>query len=144
MRGAASARCPPHATVSPVLRALAPDLWVAEAPLRWLGIELGRRMTVVRLSSGDLLVHSPAELTPGLKAELAAVGDVRFVVPASRFHGHLYMEQYVEAYPKVELFAAPGLNADEEISSSMGASPKVPIRAGPTTSTTRSFPAAGS
>jgi hypothetical protein len=92
-----------------VLRTLAPEIWVAEAPLRWLGIELGRRMTVIRLSSGDLLVHSPAELTPDLRDALADLGEVRFVVPASRFHGHLYMEQYREAYPRVELFAAPGL-----------------------------------
>jgi uncharacterized protein DUF4336 len=92
-----------------VLRTLAPEIWVAEAPLRWLGVELGRRMTVIRLSSGELLVHSPAELTPGLRGALDELGDVRFVVPASRFHGHLYMEQYSEAYPQVELFAAPGL-----------------------------------
>jgi uncharacterized protein DUF4336 len=94
-----------------VLRSLAPELWVAEAPLRWLGIELGRRMTVIRLSSGELLVHSPAELTPDLRDAFAELGEVRFVVPASRFHGHLYMEQYREAYPKVELFAAPGLES---------------------------------
>jgi hypothetical protein len=97
--------------VAPVLRSLAPEIWVAEAPLRWLGIELGRRMTVIRLSSGDLLVHSPAELTSDLRNAFGELGEVRFVVPASRFHGHLYMEQYREAYPKAELFAAPGLES---------------------------------
>jgi hypothetical protein len=97
------------ANVASVLRSLAPEIWVAEAPLRWLGVELGRRMTVIRLSSGELLVHSPAELTPDLRDAFAELGEVRFVVPASRFHGHLYMEQYREAYPQVELFAAPGL-----------------------------------
>jgi Domain of unknown function (DUF4336) len=94
-----------------VLRALAPDIWAAEAPLRWLGIEVGRRMMVIRLSSGELLVHSPAELTPELRDELAQLGEVRYVVPANRFHGHLYMEQYQATYPNVELFAAPGLEA---------------------------------
>jgi Domain of unknown function (DUF4336) len=92
-----------------MLRPLAPDLWVAEAPLRWLGVELGRRMTVIRLSCGELLVHSPAQLTADLRDALGDLGEVRFVVPASRFHGHLYMEQYRDAYPKVELLAAPGL-----------------------------------
>ena len=94
-----------------MLRSLAPEIWVAEAPLRWLGIEVGRRMTVIRLSSGDLMVHSPAELTPDLRDAFAELGEVRFVVPASRFHGHLYMEQYREAYPQLELFAAPGLES---------------------------------
>jgi hypothetical protein len=92
-----------------VLRPLAPELWVAETPLRWLGVELGRRMTVVRLPGGDLMVHSPAELTSDLREELDGLGEVRFVVPASRFHGHLYMEQYRDAFPQAELFAAPGL-----------------------------------
>jgi hypothetical protein len=92
-----------------VLRSLAPEIWVEEAPLRWLGVELGRRMTVIRLSSGGLLVHSPAELTSDLRDALAELGEVRFVVSASRFHGHLYMEQYRDAYPQVELVAAPGL-----------------------------------
>ena len=32
------------------------------------------------------------------------------VTPASELHGHLYMEQYRDAYPKVKLFAAPGLD----------------------------------
>jgi hypothetical protein len=97
------------ARVLPVLRSLAPEIWVAEAPLRWLGIEVGRRMTVIRLMNSELLVHSPAELTPDLRQALADLGKVRFVVPASRFHGHLFMDQYREAYPQVELFAAPGL-----------------------------------
>jgi hypothetical protein len=91
-----------------VLRELGPGLWMAETPLRYF-IEVGRRMTVVRLPDGGLMVHSPAELDEPLRAALAAIGEVRYVVPASRLHGHLFMEQYVEAYPGVELFAAPGL-----------------------------------
>ena len=92
-----------------MLKPLAPELWVAEAKLRWLGVELGRRMTVIRLPSGDLVVHSPAELTGEVRDALDGLGEVRFVVPASRFHGHLFMEQYAQAYPHAELFAAPGL-----------------------------------
>lgn len=32
------------------------------------------------------------------------------MVSASELHGHLYMEQYQQAYPRVRLFAAPGLD----------------------------------
>jgi hypothetical protein len=67
-------------------------------------------MVVIRLGTGELLVHSPAELTPGLREALGSLGEVRFVVPASRLHGHLFMEQYREAYPAADLFAAPGLD----------------------------------
>ncbi|GAB3019576.1 DUF4336 domain-containing protein [Natronobiforma cellulositropha] len=92
------------------LRQRGPNLWTYEEPLRFLGVEIGRIMTVVRLSSGGLFVHSPAELTPQLHAALERLGAVRFVVPASKLHGHLYMEQYRAAWPDVELFAAPGLD----------------------------------
>jgi len=85
--------------------------WTYEEPLQFFGIEIGRIMSVVRLSSGGLFVQSPAELTPELHAALADLGEVRFVAPASKLHGHLYMEQYRAAYPDAELLAAPGLPA---------------------------------
>ncbi len=34
-------------------------LWVADQPLRFAGLELGARMTVIQLPSGELLLHSP-------------------------------------------------------------------------------------
>ncbi|RQG99987.1 DUF4336 domain-containing protein [Natrarchaeobius oligotrophus] len=85
--------------------------WTYEEPLRFFGVELGRITSVMKLSSGELFVQSPAELTPDLKAALDEIGDVRFVAATSKLHGHLYMEQYRDAYPNVELLAAPGLAA---------------------------------
>ncbi|SDK21351.1 DUF4336 domain-containing protein [Natronorubrum texcoconense] len=85
--------------------------WTYEESLRFFGVELGRIMSVMKLSSGGLFVQSPAELTPELKATLDDLGEVRFVAPASKLHGHLYMEQYRAAYPNAELLAAPGLPA---------------------------------
>jgi hypothetical protein len=92
------------------MKPIAPELWVVETPLRFRGIEVGRRMTVVRLEDGALVIHSPAPLTARLREELTELGDVRFVVPASNMHGHLFMEQYREAFPEVELFSAPDLD----------------------------------
>jgi hypothetical protein len=92
------------------VKSIASDLWVVETPLRFRGVEVGRRMTVVRLASGGLLVHSPAPLSIELREALAELGEVRFVVPASSLHGHLFMEQYRATYPAAELFSAPGLD----------------------------------
>lgn len=85
------------------------NVWAAEAPLRYLGVQMGRRMTVIRLTDGGLLVHSPMPLGEELRRELAARGPVRYVLPASNLHGHLFMEHYAAAYPEARLFAAPGL-----------------------------------
>ncbi|WP_436343478.1 DUF4336 domain-containing protein [Natronorubrum sp. FCH18a] len=85
--------------------------WTYEEPLRFLGVDIGRIMSVMRLSSGGLFIQSPAELTPELNSALDDLGEVRFVAPASKLHGHLHMEQYRAAYPDAELLAAPGLPA---------------------------------
>ena len=42
-----------------MLDRLAEDLWVEARPLRFFGVEMGTRMTVVRLADGGLWVHSP-------------------------------------------------------------------------------------
>jgi len=91
-----------------VLRRLAPDLWVAERPQRFLGIEMGTRMTVVRLADGSLSLHSPVALDDETRRELDALGPVRAVVAPNRFH-HLHVGDYPAAYPEASIYAAPGL-----------------------------------
>ena len=56
-----------------MLRELAPNLWITERPQRFLGFEMGTRMTVIRLRSGDLFLHSPVRLDPELRKQLDAL-----------------------------------------------------------------------
>jgi hypothetical protein len=91
------------------LRALATDLWVAERRQRFYGLEVGTRMTVVRLADGSLLLHSPVELDAPLCASLDALGRVRFAVAPNRVH-HLHAGRVAERYPDVRLWVAPGLD----------------------------------
>jgi hypothetical protein len=92
-----------------MLTALAPDLWVAEQPLRFAGVEVGTRMTVVRLPDGGLFLHSPIALDADLRRSIDALGAARFAVAPNRFH-HLFAAQYTAAYPDLQLFVAPGLD----------------------------------
>ncbi len=91
------------------LQEVAPNLWIYEEPLRFYGMQIGRKMIVIRLQSGELFINSPAELSGSLKEELDELGQLRYVTAASSMHGHLYMEHYAAAYSGVELFAVPGL-----------------------------------
>src|SRR5690349_13492287 len=75
-----------EASTTPALQALAEDLWTSSAPHRWIGLHLGTRMTVIRLSSGRLLLHSPVPITSGLRAEIAALGSVAHIVCPNRYH----------------------------------------------------------
>jgi hypothetical protein len=90
------------------LRELAPDLWVAERPQRFYGLEVGTRMTVVRLADGSLLLHSPVSLDAALREELDALGPVRFAVAPNRVH-HLHAGEVARLYPGARLWVAPGL-----------------------------------
>jgi hypothetical protein len=86
------------------------ELWIATRPLPlWVG-DVGTRMTVMRVGGGDLLLHSPVSLEPGLRAALERIGRVRWVIGPSLVH-HLFLADYAKAYPSAELWGAPGLAA---------------------------------
>ena len=88
---------------------LADGVWVYEEPLKLAGILLGHRMTIVRLPSGGLWVHSPVELTPEIRKCIDELGSVAHVVGPNCVHD-LYLEEYRQAYPKAVFHAAPGLS----------------------------------
>lgn len=83
-------------------------VWSATRPVRFFGLETGTRMTVVRLSSGGLFVHSPVALDAETRAAVDALGPVRAVVAPSIFH-HLHVGAWLEAYPDAVVAACPGL-----------------------------------
>ena len=90
------------------MRELHSDLWVTESPLRFLGLEVGARMTVIRLPNGDLFLHSPVRLDDRLRREVEALGRVAFLVAPNKLH-HLFLGDWIEAFPDAALYLAPGL-----------------------------------
>jgi hypothetical protein len=90
------------------MRQLAEDLWVVERPLRFAGLALGARMTVVRLRDGGLFLHSPVALDDDLRAALLRLGPPRHAVAPNRMH-HLFIGDYRGAFADIRLYAAPGL-----------------------------------
>lgn len=91
-----------------MLRKLDESLWVAEQPLRFMGLAVGARMTVIRLADGGLWVHSPLRLTPERRQAVEALGTVRFLVAPNKYH-HLFIGEWMAAYPQARTYAAPGL-----------------------------------
>jgi len=70
---------------------------------------MDHRMTVARLASGVLWVHSPVAYTDQLRAALEALGKVGYLVAPSIFHD-LYWPEWFQAYPDACFCAAPGLD----------------------------------
>jgi hypothetical protein len=91
-----------------VLSQLGENIWIVERLQRFYGLEVGTRMTVIRLAGGSLLLHSPVELDPELHRELDAIGRVRFAVAPNRVH-HLHAGDVAKAYPGARLWIGPGL-----------------------------------
>src|SRR5262249_11895661 len=86
------------------------NIWIAAMPLSFGGLRVGTRMTVVRLASGDVLLHSPVRLTLPLRAEIDAIGPVRHIVCPNLFH-HLYAGEAQAAWPQARLHAPAKLKA---------------------------------
>jgi hypothetical protein len=91
-----------------MLSAVTEDVYTLEVPFRTGGLELGGRMTVIRLPGGGLWIHSPVRLEAAARAAVEALGPVRFLVAPNLMH-HLHMKAWAAAYPEARVVALPGL-----------------------------------
>src|SRR5262245_50816792 len=64
------------------------------------------RMTVVRLSNGDLFLHSPIKLDGRLAKELLGLGAVRHLVSPNQFH-YAHIGEWAKAFPSTVSWASP-------------------------------------
>jgi hypothetical protein len=90
------------------LQKFAEGVWVASAPQKFMSWELGARMTVLRLSDGSLVVHSPIALDESLENSIVALGPVGHIVAPNLFH-HLYTADAAAAFPEAKLHGPAGL-----------------------------------
>ena len=88
------------------LKPVAADIWLIDGPAaRHRGMPFPTRCTVVRLAGGDLWVHSPTLLTDGLRAELQALGPVRYLIASNGRHLN-DIADWQRAYPDAAMHAA--------------------------------------
>lgn len=73
-------------------------IWIVSAPHSFLGLHVGTRMTVIRLPSGKLVLHSPVPTSIATRAAIAELGPVAHIVCPNLFH-HMYAEEAVAAFP---------------------------------------------
>jgi hypothetical protein len=83
-------------------------LWTSAAPVRVAGLRLTSTMTVLRLRGRGLLVHSPVELTPELRAAVDALGVVEHLYAPNTYH-HLSIGAWSLAFPSARVHAPAGL-----------------------------------
>ena len=64
------------------------------------------RMTILRLSGGELMLISPVSLTAEDLAGISELGDVAYIVAPNGFH-HVFLEASQSHFPNAKTYAVP-------------------------------------
>lgn len=97
-----------------VYKPMGPDIGIVDGPFEYLTVANVRlplpfttRMTVVRLTNGDLFLHSPIRFDPDLASELHRMGTIRHLVSPNRFH-YAHIGEWSKAFPDAISWCSPG------------------------------------
>ncbi len=90
---------------------VADGVWIVDSVL---GPGLPVRMTVIRLESGDLLLHSPTRYSAALQTAIEALGPIRYLVAPNTVHW-VFVRAWRNALPGAEVFGAPGLRERRQV-----------------------------
>ncbi|HXU63945.1 MAG TPA: DUF4336 domain-containing protein [Polyangia bacterium] len=97
--------------MAPSLEVFVPDaLWLREYVVRLAGTRFNARMTVIKLRSGEILIHSPCAFDDALAAEVAALGPVAAIIAPGNFHW-LHVRSCQQAFPAAVTYICPGVEA---------------------------------
>ena len=91
-----------------MLRKIDSDIWVAEQPLRYFGLSIGTRMTVIRLANGELVVISPIQINETIVIQLEEIGTVRHIIAPNLYH-YFFAADFKMHYANATFWAIPGL-----------------------------------
>jgi hypothetical protein len=72
----------------------------------WPKMPFPTRMTLIRLTGGNLFVHSPTPLTASLKREVQGLGVPRWIVGPNRIH-YWWIPDWKAGFPEAGVYLAP-------------------------------------
>jgi len=86
--------------------------WPRSDRVWFSGVKLRARTSVIRLDDGSLLVHSPTPPTEAWLAQVAELGEVRWLVVPNTFH-HLGTPAAAAAFPDAKIVAPAAVAAKQ-------------------------------
>jgi hypothetical protein len=89
------------------MKQIAENLWLKGYPLSVLGTRHGRNVTVIRLSTGKLIIHSMAPFPAADVQGIHAIGDPSWLVESMLLHD-TYARQGREIFPDIPFLGPPG------------------------------------
>lgn len=91
------------------LKPIGPDIWIVDGPaIKFYGMPFSTRMTVVRLTNGDVWLHSPTAYDATLSEAITEIGPVRHLIAPNWIH-YAYIADWQESFPDAAAWAAPGV-----------------------------------
>ena len=90
---------------------LAENLWWVWGSLS--GMSLKRNMTVVRLESGELVIHNAVALDDAAMRELEAFGTPAYLIVPSQYH-RIDAARFKQRYPQLKVYAPRNARAGAE------------------------------
>jgi hypothetical protein len=95
------------------LKGVADEVWIVDGPTIRFGPPLLRmpfptRMTIIRIG-GDLLIHSPTQLTPDLESKVQNLGRPRWIVGPNRIH-YWWIPDWHAAFSDADVYLAPRIH----------------------------------
>jgi glyoxylase-like metal-dependent hydrolase (beta-lactamase superfamily II) len=83
-------------------------IWLKKYPVHYAGLDFYARTTVVRLSNGELLVHSPSPIDEVLVDRIREIGPVAHLIAPGSYH-YFYVTAWQEAFPEAIVWICPGV-----------------------------------
>ncbi len=102
---------PPLDTPKPI----GEGIWIVDSgPIKPMGMTLPIRMTIIRLSEGQLLLHSPVRMTASLTEKVEQLGRIKHLVAPSIGHW-TFLKDWQRAFPDATTWAVPGLRNRRQV-----------------------------
>lgn len=81
-----------------------------ELKMPGVGFYFNCRMSIIRSSTGGVILHSPVPISDEQAAAIDAIGPVEHIIAPNCYH-HMFAGPARERYPDAKLWGAPGLAA---------------------------------
>lgn len=83
-------------------------VWIKNYPIKYAGTQFDSRMTIVRLASGGLVLHSPSEIDEETKSEIDDLGKVEYIFAPGSYH-YFHVSSAQKAFPHAKTYICPGI-----------------------------------
>ena len=84
------------------------QIWLHQYMIRFGGMNILARMTIIRLSNGNLILHSPCHIDEQVKRAINSIGKVEHIVAPGNFH-HLHVASARKLFSEAQTYICPGV-----------------------------------